>query len=115
MESSLRQSLTGVIFAPISHDQSYAAAWTSRTPIVFVDRAPHRVQADSFVEDDHAGAHLATEHLIGHGHVRIAFLGDTTNLPTTSNRYGGYRAALAAHHTDFDPALVALIGPAFSG
>jgi LacI family transcriptional regulator len=108
VESLLRQSLSGLIIAPISHDQSYLAAWTSRTPVVFVDRAPNRVRADSFVEDDHAGAYLATEHLIGHGHQRIAFLGDTIDIPTTSNRSAGYRAALAAHHITFDPALVAL-------
>lgn len=108
VETLLRQSLTGLIIAPISHDQSYLEAWTSRTPIVFVDRAPSRVPADSFVEDDHAGAYAATEHLIGHGHVRIAFLGDTTDIPTTTHRLAGYRAALAHHHLPFDPELVAL-------
>ncbi len=108
VESLLRQSLTGLIIAPISHDQTYLAAWTSRTPIVFVDRAPNRVAADSFVEDDHGGAYTATEHLISHGHVRIAFLGDTTDIPTTNDRYAGYQSALADHHITFDPALVAL-------
>jgi len=108
VEALLRQSLTGLIIAPISHDQSYLAAWTSRTPIVFVDRAPNRVPADSFVEDDRAGAYCATEHLIGHGHVRIAFLGDTSDLPTTRHRLAGYRGALAHHHLPFDRALVAL-------
>lgn len=108
VESLLRQSLTGLIIAPVSHDQSYLTAWISRTPIVFVDRAPNRVAADFFVEDDHAGAYAATEHLLGHGHGRIAFLGDTTDIPTTSSRYAGYRAALTDHGIDLDPALVAL-------
>lgn len=108
VESLLRQSLTGLIIAPVSDDQSYLAAWTSRTPIVFVDRAPNRVPADFFVEDDHGGAYTATEHLISHGHERIAFLGDTIDIPTTSNRHAGYRAALADHHIAFDPELVAL-------
>ncbi len=106
--SLLRQSITGLIIAPISHDQSYLAAWTSRTPIVFVDRSPSRVQADSFVEDDHAGAYTATQHLIDHGHRHIAFLGDTLDIPTTNNRYIGYQAALADNHLRFDPHLTAL-------
>jgi LacI family transcriptional regulator len=108
VESLLRQSLTGLIIAPISHNQSYLAAWTSRTPIVFVDRAPSKVAADSFVEDDHGGAYTATQHLIEHGHRRIAFLGDTTDIPTTNHRYAGYRAALTDHGIVTDPALVAL-------
>jgi LacI family transcriptional regulator len=108
VESLLRQSLTGLIIAPVSRDQSYLDAWTSHTPIVFVDRGPGRVSADSFVEDDRGGALTATEHLIEHGHQRIAFLGDTTDIPTTSNRYAGYRAALAHHGIEFDAALVAL-------
>lgn len=108
VESLLRQSLTGLIVAPISHDQSYLVAWTSRTPIVFVDRSPSRVPADSFVEDDHAGAYTATQHLIDHGHQYIAFLGDTLDVPTTNNRYTGYQAALADNHLRFDPNLTAL-------
>lgn len=108
VESLLRQSITGLIIAPISHDQSYLAAWTSRTPIVFVDRSPSRIPADSFVEDDHAGAYTATQHLIDHGHRHIAFLGDTLDVPTTNNRYTGYQAALADNHLRFDPNLTAL-------
>lgn len=108
VESLLRQSLTGLILAPIGHDQSYLKAWTSRTPVVFVDRAPQHVSADSFVEDDHAGAYLATEHLIEHGHTLIAFLGDTIEIPTSRHRYAGYRAALADHGIEVAVDLVAL-------
>ena len=95
VQSALRQSLSGLIIAPIGADHRYLAAWTRRTPVVFVDRAPGGLTADSFTEDDHAGAHLATTHLLGHGHRRIAFLGDTLDLPTTRNRLAGYRSAMA--------------------
>lgn len=108
VEALLRQSLSGLIIAPISHDQSYLAAWASRTPIVFVDRAPTKVAADYFVEDDHGGAYTATEHLINHGHQRIAFLGDSLDIPTTRNRYAGYLDALHHHQLPTPEDLVAL-------
>ncbi len=62
---------------------------------MFVDRRPVRLAADSFTEDDHGGACLATRHLIDHGHRRIAFISDTPDLPTSYSRLLGYRAALA--------------------
>lgn len=108
VEALLRQSLSGLIIAPISHNQSYLAAWTGRTPIVFVDRAPAKVAADYFVEDDHGGAYTATEHLISHGHRRIAFLGDSLHIPTTRNRYAGYLDALHHHQLPTPESLVAL-------
>jgi LacI family transcriptional regulator len=95
VESALRRSLSGLIIAPISTDHRYLAAWTRRTPVVFVDRLPVGLAADSFIEDDHAGAYAATTHLIDHGHRRIAFFGDSLDLPTTRNRLTGYRNALA--------------------
>ena len=95
MESVLRQSLSGLIIAPIGTDHRYLSAWTRRTPVVFVDRMPVGLAADSFTEDDHAGAYSATTHLVQHGHRRIAFLGDTLDLPTTRNRLAGYRSAMA--------------------
>ena len=95
VQSALRQSLSGLIIAPIGTDHRYLAAWTRRTPVVFVDRVPGGLSADSFTEDDHAGAYLATTHLLGHGHRRIAFVGDTLDLPTTRNRLAGYRSAMA--------------------
>lgn len=55
-------------------------------------REPALPQADVAVNDDEAGARIATEHLISLGHRRIAHLrgpGDVGQL-----RYAGYRAAM---------------------
>jgi LacI family transcriptional regulator len=94
VQSLLRQSLSGLVIAPIGADHRYLAVWTRRTPVVFVDRLPVGLTADSFTEDDQAGAYAATTHLIEHGHRRIAFVGDSLDLPTTRNRLTGYRGAL---------------------
>jgi LacI family transcriptional regulator len=102
----LSQSLSGLVIAPVANDHSYLNPWKDRLPIVFVDRGPVRVAADSFTEDDHGGAWTATRHLIDHGHRRIAFVGDTSELPTCANRLLGYRAALDGSGIAPDPEYV---------
>ena len=91
----LSQSLSGLIIAPVAAEHAYLEPWKDRLPIVFVDRRPVRLAADSFTEDDHGGALMATRHLVEHGHRRIAFVSDTPDLPTSHSRLLGYRAALA--------------------
>jgi LacI family transcriptional regulator len=107
LESLLRTQMRGLILAPVSEDQSWLTRWAEHTPIVFVDRAPSGIEADTFVEDDRHGAYLATEHLIGHGHTRIGFVADATHPPSTRRRLEGYRAALADAGIAFDESLVA--------
>ena len=68
----LSQSLSGLIIAPVAAEHGYLEPWKDRLPIVFVDRRPGRLAADSFTEDDHGGALMATRHLAEHGHRRIA-------------------------------------------
>jgi LacI family transcriptional regulator len=106
VESLLRRQLSGLLVAPTSGDQAYLAAWASRTPVVFVDRPPRGLLADSFTEDDRAGARLATMHLIDHGHRLIAFVGNDERVITTTNRLAGYRDALAAAGLDYRDDLV---------
>lgn len=115
VEALLKRGLSGLVIAPITSEQSYLKPWIGHTPLVFVDRAPTKLAADSFTDDDYAGAHLATSHLIGHGHRRIAFIGDRLSLPTTSGRVAGYRDALAEHDLTFDEALVQLDASTRSG
>jgi len=110
VEALLGRQLTGLISTPISADQSYLRPWQDRTTMVFIDRAPEKITADSVVEDDQGGAYQATEHLIGHGHRRIAFIGDSVATPTTARRLVGYRAALRDGGITEDPQLI-LLGP----
>jgi LacI family transcriptional regulator len=110
VEALLGRQLTGLITTPIAADQSYLRPWQDRTTIVFIDRAPSKITADSVVEDDHTGAYQATEHLIGHGHRRIAFVGDSVATVTTARRLRGYRAALRDAGVTEDSRLI-LLGP----
>lgn len=108
VQSLLRQALSGLIIAPVALDHSYLKPWTDRTNVVFVDRQPVGVAADSFIEDDIGGARLATSHLVGHGHRRIGFIGDDLALPTTRARLEGYRTALTNAGIAVDEALIAV-------
>lgn len=108
VQSLLRHGASGLVIAPAALDHSYLAAWASRIPVVFFDRQPVGLAADSFTEDDHGGSHLATTHLIEHGHTRIAFIGDDDVIPTTRARLNGYRAALVDAGLSVDNDLVIL-------
>jgi LacI family transcriptional regulator len=107
-EALLSRQVTGLITTPISADQSYLRPWQQRTTIVFIDRAPAKISADTVVQDDLGGAYTATGHLIGHGHRRIGFVGDRITTTTTARRLEGYRKALADGGIPDDPGLIVL-------
>jgi LacI family transcriptional regulator len=65
-----------------------------RTPMVSFDRPLEIPRASGVVVENSGGAKRATEHLIGHGHKRIHFLGDSPELFTIKARFDGYRRAL---------------------
>ncbi len=89
-----------------STPESFAHLTAAGVPLVQLSREIDGVELDFAGSDDRLGATLAVEHLIGLGHRRIAFLGENTLISTGSNRYRGYRAALARHGIWFEPALV---------
>jgi len=96
-----------LILAPASSDQTYLAYEVPEgTPVVFVDRAPVGFEADAVLADNLEGARRAVAHLIGHGHRRIAFLGDLPNIATARERFEGYQQALRSDGVPFDPDLV---------
>ncbi|RRD04969.1 LacI family transcriptional regulator [Arachnia propionica] len=95
----------GMIVAPLAAD-SLASAELRRTPLVFVDRIGEVPTALSVVVDDVALSRRATEHLIAHGHSRIAVISDTPAMETTRLRQHGYRQAMAEHGLVVDEDLI---------
>src|SRR5680860_1605242 len=55
--------------------------------------------------DNHGGTISAVEHLIGHGHTRIGFVGNLAQQDIR-DRFAAYRHALEAHGLAADPALM---------
>lgn len=108
VEALLARQVAGLISTPVATDQSYLRPWQPRTAMVFIDRRPTRLTADSVVEDDAGGARKATTHLIGHGHRRIGVVGHSLSITTTARRLDGYRAALTDAGLTEDPDLAGL-------
>jgi LacI family transcriptional regulator len=89
-----------VIVTPTVLAPSYGA------PVVAVD--PHTGGEDvpTVDSDNRRGAELATEHLLGLGHRRIAFIGGRADLESARLREAGFRAAMEAAGVPVDPRLV---------
>lgn len=78
-------------------------------PIVFVDRPPTNLEADSVVVDNEAGVSRAIHHLIDHGHQRIACFAHREGAYTAGRREAGYRAALRERGIAVDEDLIATV------
>lgn len=103
----LAHSVDGLIIVPAGADQSYLAPGRrSGTPVVFVDRPPQNLSADAVVAANRDGATIGVDHLIRHGHRRIAFIGDLPAIRTAADRELGFRDAMARHEVGIDEALV---------
>jgi LacI family transcriptional regulator len=105
VQSFVQRRCAGVIVAPSRHD-SLVGVPLRDVPLVFVDRAGSVPGAHSVVVDDFALGRLATSHLIGHGHRRIALLSDLPSVETTARRHEGFRAAMAEADLSVDERLV---------
>ncbi len=78
----------------------------AQVPLVQLSREIPGLDLDFVGSDDRHGTELALEHLIGLGHRRIAFLGESQLISTGRNRYGGYCDTLRKYGLPLDPALV---------
>jgi LacI family transcriptional regulator len=109
VQALLRRRVDALLLVPASKDHGYLERETAdTTPVVFLDRPPQGFAADSVLLDNQGGARLAVEHLIGHGHRRIAYVADPDALYTAGERLTGYRQAMATAGVDVDDDLVRL-------
>jgi LacI family transcriptional regulator len=76
------------------------------TAVVFIDRPPERIAADTVLLDNVGGARQATEHLVAHGHRRIGILLESLDVLTAGPRLEGYRQALREAGITMDEGLV---------
>jgi LacI family transcriptional regulator len=109
IRSLLERRVDGLIVAPAATDHRYLLPDMAHgVPIVFIDRPPGRIEADTILLDNAGGVRAAVEHLLELGHERIGFIGDLPAIFTAGERLRGYRAALIAHGVAEDPAIVHL-------
>lgn len=108
LRAFLAHRVDGLIVVPAARDHGDVRWERERidTPMVFVDRPPAFVDADTVTVDNRDGARAAVEHLAAHGHRRIGFLGDLRSIWTAAERYQGYLDGLARSGIPADPRLV---------
>jgi LacI family transcriptional regulator len=107
----LRRRVDALVLVPAARVRDHS--WLARelgagTPVVFLDRPPYGLDTDTVLLDNQGGARAAVEHLLAHGHRRIAYVADPDELSTAAERLAGYRAAMEAAKAEIDPELVRL-------
>jgi LacI family transcriptional regulator len=65
-----------------------------KIPTVAIDRPISGFKTDCVLVDNHQAAYIATQHLISHGHTRIAFGGYCARIYTVRERIEGYLQAM---------------------
>lgn len=73
-------------------------------PLVFVDRP--NIKGYSVILDGKGAGFKGTQHLIGHGHQKIAMLTGNLDIPTLHTVYEGYQEALENGGLSFDERIV---------
>ncbi|GHB34021.1 LacI family transcriptional regulator [Streptomyces xanthochromogenes] len=101
------RQVDGLILVPTNGGHGFLKQpMEAGTRVVCVDRPAKGLAVDTVTVDNRAGAERAVSHLLGHGHTRIAYLGDRFDIWTQRERHAGYLDALASHGIPEDPALV---------
>jgi DNA-binding LacI/PurR family transcriptional regulator len=77
-----------------------------KVPIVLINNQRRGEFVHSVMIENVEASRLATQHLIGLGHERIAYLGDRYGYQSDTERLGGYRQALKQARLPFLPELV---------
>jgi LacI family transcriptional regulator len=82
-----------VLFGRTVSDDLVRELQSRRVPVVLLAR-PQVASASTVRAENRASARALAGHLIGHGHARIAFIGDPTSSPDAAERWTGYQEAL---------------------
>jgi LacI family transcriptional regulator len=99
----------GLIVVPAAEDHTYLLPELRLgVRVVFLDRPPRGIEADTVLVDNVGGAEAATAHLLEQGHRRVAMVGDLPTLFTSVRRLEGYRIALERHGLPLHDDLVRL-------
>jgi LacI family transcriptional regulator len=109
IRSLLERRVDGLIVAPAASDHRYLLPDMAHgLALVFIDRPPGRILADTILLDNAGGVRAAVEHLLDLGHQRVGFVGDLPSIFTAAERLRGYRAALGERGVAEDPEIVRL-------
>jgi LacI family transcriptional regulator len=99
--------IDGLIIAPAGHDHSYLLTeQRAGAAVIFVDRPPELLAADSVVSNHVDGSVELVNHLIGLGHRKIAYMGYHLSIVTGEARYSGFVRAMQEANVPLDSAYI---------
>ncbi len=94
--SMCRRRMDGIIIEPTAEDHRYLQhEIDSGLPVVAFDRPAVGVSVDTVLSDNRGGIEAAYEHLVLHGHRRVAYIGDDERIYTGRERANAFRACAA--------------------
>nr|WP_206691701.1 LacI family DNA-binding transcriptional regulator [Pseudomonas cyclaminis] len=95
----------GIVLAPSNGSMALEYLQANEIPAVLVDRMMSE-RFDQVGVENAQPTQALIEHLIAHGHRRIAFIAGRAGFSTTDERVAGYKAALQAAGLVFDAQLL---------
>ena len=104
----LAEGIAGVILPPpLCESKAIAAVFAAEgVPVVALATGKAREDVSCVRIDDFHAAREMTQHLISHGHSRIAFIKGQPTQTASAQRLAGFEAAMEEAGHEVDPALV---------
>lgn len=98
IEELYNQRVSGLIITPVSDNFDHIVKrFPYEGPIVFLSYQPDDEKANYVMTNSYNISHMGTRYLLQLGHRDIAFIGHEENRRTSTQRYEGYRAAMAEY------------------
>ncbi len=91
-----------VVLTPAPREDQLRRLQAQGTPLTLTGSPMPGLDAPLATPDNDGGTHAAVEHLLGHGHRRIAFVGDLEH-PHVRERYAAFHDTLLAHGVQPEP------------
>lgn len=107
VRSMMQRQVDGLVMASVTmRDQEVRRVADSGVAVVLASRNLSRDVVDTVVVDNRGGAAAATEHLLAHGHRRVAHIAGPQNIVPFRLRARGHRDAVDARGVPFDEGLL---------
>lgn len=112
IEAFLARRVDGLVVITMGGDYDYLLPdIRGGMPLVFVDRPPPGLDADTVLADNVRGMREGVSHLISHGHRKVGYFGDRPFAFTHFERLRGYQDALRAASITVQDSLIDMSSP----
>ena len=107
-----RRDVDGILLYGDPEEEVFKALEAYHLPLVVLDNSQTQTNRVTVTADYDSASYLATKHLIGLGHTRIAYLGDPGLPYFNANTFKGFHRAMAEHNLEVPKGWIRSILPA---